>query len=69
MRQITLTNLNDKDIAKVKAMLKNAGFKSVKIKVEDKNTSINPITRIAEISLAEEWNSEEDNRYDELYKK
>ena len=66
MRTIEIS-VNDQDVSKLRDFLTKLDF--VKLIKEKKSVEIDPATRISEQSLAEEWDSKEDSRYEKYYKK
>lgn len=55
--------VNDVDYPMLKSLLENLRYiKSIK-----EIDSIDEVTLLSEASLAEDWDSEEDDRYDEIY--
>lgn len=64
MRTIEIS-VNDQDFSKLRIFLTRLDFiKDIK---EKKSTGIDSVTLISEQSLAEEWNSEEDSRYEKYF--
>ena len=66
MRTINITINNDADYNRLKAFLKtiDSAKKAVEVKAKTKNA----ITLASEESLAEEWLSAEDERYEQYFK-
>lgn len=60
-------SVNDHDVSKLKNLLTELEF--IKFVKEKKPSSIDPATRLSEHSLAEEWDSEEDSRYENYFNK
>jgi hypothetical protein len=66
MRTIEIS-VNDQDFSKLKDFLNRLDFiKSIK---EKKSVAIDPATLLSEQSLAEEWNSKEDSRYEKYFQR
>ncbi len=64
MRTIEIS-VNDQDFSKLRSFLTQLDFvKSIK---EKKLTEIDSVTLLSEQSLAEEWNSKEDSRYEKYF--
>jgi len=64
MRTIEIS-VNDQDFSKLRSFLTQLDFiKDIK---EKKLTGIDSVTLLSEQSLAEEWNSEEDSRYEKYF--
>jgi len=64
MRTIEIS-VNDQDFSKLRSFLTRLDFiKDIK---EKKPTGIDSVTLLSEQSLAEEWNSEEDSRYEKYF--
>ena len=64
MRTIEIS-VNDQDFSKLRSFLTRLDFiKDIK---EIKSTGIDSVTLLSEQSLAEEWNSEEDSRYEKYF--
>ncbi|KAA9346065.1 hypothetical protein [Adhaeribacter soli] len=66
MRTIEIS-VNDGDFSKLRNFLSQLGF--VKKIKEVKTQQVDATTILSEHSLAEEWNSKEDSRYEKYYKK
>jgi hypothetical protein len=54
-------SVNDNNFLKLKKILEKVDFIE---SIKEKYTATDPISMVSEPSLAEEWNSEEDNRYE-----
>lgn len=65
MRTIEIS-VNDGDFSKLRNFLTQLGF--VKKIKEVKTEQVDATTLLSEQSLAEEWNSKEDSRYEKYYK-
>ncbi len=64
MRTIEIS-VNDQDVSKLRNFLSRLDF--VKLIKEKKSAEIDSATLLSEQSLAEEWNSKEDSRYEKYF--
>lgn len=64
MRTIEIS-VNDQDFSKLRSFLTQLDF--VKVIKEKKSTEIDSVSLLSEQSLAEEWNSKEDSRYEKYF--
>jgi len=64
MRTIEIS-VNDQDLSKLRSFLTRLDF--VKDIKEKKTAVTDPATILSEQSLAEEWDSEEDSRYEKYF--
>ncbi|WP_114783144.1 hypothetical protein [Botryobacter ruber] len=62
MKKIEIT-VNDADFLIVKSLLENLRY----IKSFEEKEPVDEVTLLSQKSLAEDWDSEEDDRYDQLY--
>ena len=70
MNEIVITPKTDKDttfLVKLLRSLKNVG--SIEVKQKETKSGSQGMLSVSEASLAKDWLSEEDNRWDELLKK
>ncbi len=70
MNEIVITPKTDKDttfLVKLLKSLKNVG--SIEVKQKETSLTSKETHSVSEASLAKDWLSEEDNRWDELLKK
>ncbi|MEX2588872.1 MAG: hypothetical protein WD334_01630 [Chitinophagales bacterium] len=72
MSQIIVIPKNEKDIKRLLAALKELdGVKSAKVKtkeIKSRRKNVNTEALLSEKSLSREWDSIEDNRWDDLLK-
>ena len=66
MRTIEIP-VKDQDVSKLMSFLTKLDF--VKLVKEKKSLEVDPATRLSEQSLAEEWDSNEDSRYEKYFEK
>lgn len=69
MNEIVITPKTDEDttfLVKLLKSLKNVG--SIEVKRKETNLTSKGMLSVSEASLAKDWLSEEDNRWDELLK-
>ncbi|WP_181308725.1 hypothetical protein [Rufibacter sp. XAAS-G3-1] len=64
MRTIEIS-VSDQDFSKLRSFLTRLDF--VKVIKEKKIEGVDPATLISEQSLAEEWDSKEDSRYEKFF--
>jgi hypothetical protein len=65
MKTIEITLNNESDFKKVNALLSQLKLND-ELKITEKKQKPDPVTLCSQESLAEEWDSEEDNRWDKL---
>ena len=65
MKTIEITLSNNEEFEKLNALLLQLKLEK-ELKITEKNTEIDPVTLCSEESLAEDWDSEEDNRWDNI---
>lgn len=68
MQTVTLSSTSKSKIGLIIQLAKELGVKTSQPKKKSKRT-VDEITLISEKSLEEAWNSKEDERWDEFYKK
>jgi hypothetical protein len=66
MRTIEIS-VNDKDLSRLKTLLLKLDF--IKGFKEKHEANLDALTLVSEESLAEEWNSKEDSRYEQFFQK
>lgn len=65
MKTIEITLGNERDFEKVNALLEQLNLE-MNLKIAEKTPTIDPVTVLSQYSLAEEWESDEDKRWDSL---
>ena len=65
MKTIEITLINQGDFEKVNALITQLNLEK-DFKIIEKNPVIDPLTLLSQESLSEEWDSEEDKRWDKL---
>ena len=65
MKTIEITLSNEGDFEKVNALLEQLKLEN-NLKVSEKEPVVDPVTMLSQASLAEEWESDEDKRWDGL---
>lgn len=65
MKTIEITLDNQGDFEKISTLLEQLKLEK-KLKIVEKSSSVDPVTILSQNSLAEEWESGEDKRWDNL---
>ncbi len=65
MKTIEITLNSQGDLEKINDLLSQLKLEK-NFKITEKNPVIDPVTLLSQDSLAEEWDSEEDKRWDKL---
>ncbi len=65
MKTIEISLENEENFEKVNALLKQLKLE-MNLKITEKDLAVDPVTTLSEKSLAEEWESDEDKRWDKL---
>jgi hypothetical protein len=65
MKTIEITLSNEEDFEKVNALLEQLKLEA-NLKILEKGPAVDPVTMLSQASLAEEWESDEDNRWDSI---
>ena len=73
MKTIEITLGNEGDFEKVNALLEQLKLETIihtdltfglRLRISEKSPAVDPVTMLSQASLAEEWESDEDKRWD-----